>query len=802
MLLGSGGLPDLEDSTRAERRFTAESLSDASHDTSMRDVLTHPRDPFIVTMAGEYSLEKETLMAVLSLHPEALTSPPGIDVSLKSGLPATTQLFLFAFFADDAYRPPPEQISREQSWSYPNRAPVEDAEAILGERFDGTRHEYGRGFIPSVFAPGFFDLVTTQAAMRFDQGYTAIQFGNIRSPRKSGLDFSVWAQAAFLRHLNDLSDARLEELGIEDPDAFDIRRHLERENLTPQRTGHPAVDPVFREYLLFHHRGVKEFFAALKDWAHASYPDRAPPFHLDQPIGDPRLWECAVAETYVSELVDLVSVEDWRTMPAENFGLRSDMNRNVPEKDIRDFVYKLALATGRNDKPVYGWDTFGGRYYDDVSSDDYFPMLLRLQAAEAYAMGCRRRFALRDAPMSWRARDGQLPAVLREFVDFLWAHQRFLRDSHPVNQVAVIWSLPTLLWNTVPQWGIRATDHTSSFHGTVTLLRESQIPYDVVVFGHPELWPDAENLEDLLTYDAVILPEVECITTAQRTALETVLADGGVLVSCGSPPDRTGTYERQPDGFELFGRAETLVLDADPGKQRLEARSQGGSLIATLNQHGVDSATITPDDTVGINNLVGADGRIQYVHLLNYDYDPEADDFRRKTALEIQLADIDDTFGFARYYSPQTIVDLAVTEREGRRMVTVPELVEWGFIAVARTEAHLEDPGSEQEARDRVSEARDRLAAARDGDQEWSVDLTIADVELRSAETALSYESYSLATESANSAIERVETVSSPTPPPTEPVAQPGFGFGASVLGFGVVSYLVHRWLHTTDDSA
>lgn len=782
------------------------------------------------------SLEQAGVVSVVSLHPESLASAEGrdgLDFSLQTGIPATSQLWLSRYFKDeDADALPeqfrPERLWKDESWSYPDGSPLESPDGILAEKFDGTHHEYARGLIPSVFAPGFLDLITTEARGKFEQGYTGVQFGNIRAPRKSGLDFSVWAQATFREHLKALPDERLDELGIQSPGSFDIRDHLEQENLQPATSAHPAEDPVFREYLLHHHMGIKDFLFDLKKWVSETFPDRTPPFYMDQPIGDPRLSEVPVAETYLSEVVDFVSAEDFRTMPAVDLGLGRTHGRTVPEQDIRDYIYKLLLATVRYEKPVYTWDVFGGEYYSDIEQDDELPMLLRLQTAEAYAMDGRRRLTLRDAPLTWKEEDGQVPRKLQHFIDFLWAHQRFLQDVEPDNTVGVVWSVPTLLWNTIPQWHIESNNHTHSFIGIVTLLRESQIPYDVVVFGHPDLWPDAENLDELPGYDAIVLPAVESITQAQRAALEEYLVEDGVVISSGSSPERTGTFERNVDGFDIFEQDNVIVLDSNPGKRRLGDRSQGGTLITTLNETGVEPNIEEPDTSLGINHLIQQDSSRHIIHLLNYDYDPEVDDFSRKHDIEIQLTGVDAKFEFGRYYSPQLITDLTVTRRNGRHEVTIPELVEWGFIALAPTEEHLEDHESEQKARDRISEARVRLQKAREGKSGWSVDLTIADVELQSAEIALAYDAYSLAAEVANSVIERAEPSMTPTKSPepsatpspavspkpipaetsemsertvkTESVAQPGFGFMSALLGLGGLSFLVHRWLNKRND--
>lgn len=702
--------------------------------------------------------ERRRQQTLLRLHADvvAFATPETLAYSSRIDFPATGAIHFP--YNERFHEPLFERLREQESWTYPDGTLVERPQGIVAERFDGSGQLYTHeSVIPSVFGPGFLDIAKARAEREFELGYTAIMFGNVREMRVAGLDFSRWAQASFRDHLGSLSVERLTELGISDPGSFNIRQYLRDYNLTPNSSNHPAEDPVFREYLLNHHRGVKDALGELKTWLEGTYPDRSAPFFIDQPIGDSNLAEASVAETYVSEHVDLVSVEDWRTMPAEDFGFiirhGEVKDRDVPAKDIRDYVYKLMLATAKFNKPVHCWDPFGGSYYSDIDSTTRYPMLTRLQAAEAFAMGARRDLALRDEAFSWREPDGSVPTVLQDFIDFLWAHQRFLSDTEPDNDVAVIWSLPTLLWNTIPQWGLQPTDHTHTFLGTVTLLRESQLPYDVLVFGHSNLWPDGSNLDRLSTYDAVILPAVESVSDAQLATLNEYVSTGGVLLTSGAPPGRNGWYEPRDDVSTLFEQEQAVVLASNPGKQRLDDGATDGPLIKSLEQAEVGTIRVEADDTLGVNRLSQPDASRMILHLLNYDYDPGVDAFTPKRDFEITLTDLDEAYRAARFYSPQRTTDLRLTERDDGITISVPELIGWGFVVFAPSESYYEDEGEPTEAEAAVKDAASTIQEAREEGRDSSIEYAIANEKLRAAHVALDHDADSLARQSAEEAV-------------------------------------------------
>ena len=62
------------------------------------------------------------------------------------------------------------------------------------------------------------------------------------------------------------------------------------------------------------------------------------------------------------------------------------------------------------------------------------------------------------------------------------------------------------------------------------------MPFDVVIFKHPEIHADNLTLEDLKRYRLIILPALECLSDSQIALFTEYLKEGGtigVIGKCG-----------------------------------------------------------------------------------------------------------------------------------------------------------------------------------------------------------------------------------------------------------------------------
>lgn len=763
------------------------------------DFRDFPDDPFIVPVGNRWFSHRSDLIGswvasddlpyvlgyepttlsqkirtVIGLHLDALstnglddfvngrlkTTDPVTDVprfGRQTGIP-TSVGWNFTLNLDDPvsrYGP----IMEEEGWTYPDGTPVEHPRALLSKTYDGDiRPIHRTRGIPSAYAPGVRDLLVRATEQRITQGFTGFFVDGSGSVflKGPGLDFSVWTTTAFQDHLSSLSRDRLTELGIDEPETFDIRSHLEEEDLAPDADTDPRADPIFREYVLHNHLGIKGFFETYREAVNQRFPER-------REQGEIKLWPNQfmgnfeppqAPHIYVSDSFDIMHVEMWPTVQP---GV--------------GFKYKLLRAMGRFSKPVMGKGTLAS--FDLPRIDEFDPsvpyrMLQRFLMAEAYANGAILKPALTapgpvdQALTNWIQADGAVPDELQSFIDFVWAHRRFLQPEEVESDVqcAVVMSLPTRIWRYFPPWGIGGPGESprlDSFVGTVRLLREAQIPYDVIVFGHSRLWGDAEQLDRLKGYDAVVLPGVECLSQAQVTTIAAYLDSAGAVVTSGPPPERDEMFVPDDDVVAVMGRDEVTVLADDPGHQRAITGESEGSLVEALVDHGIEPVTDESDPTLAVNRMTQPAESRTVVHLLNYDYAPKTDAFTPKDDVTLRLRTPEHEVTVARYFSPQRIIDLDFSAESGRIELTVPELVEWGFIVLASSPDALVDAAAESDARESIERGNRLVDEARESDRDWGPDFAVATTKLDSAMTATEYDAYAQAERAASEAIAAIE---------------------------------------------
>lgn len=727
------------------------------------------------------------------------------EISRRTGLPSTSgwnpTIEIDEGEADSRYGP----VLRANAWEYPDGTRVDHPHGLLAETIDGRQHRVAYapgGFgIPSPFAPGTLDLIAKASLTRYRQGFTGFELDGVDVFNLNGLDFSVWATSAFRAHLESLGTTRLRELGVDDPSSFDVREYLEDNELTPGSDTDPREDPLFREFVAHHHRGIKRLFSNVRERIREAFPRRTQEgravFWGNQYTGS--LNNPQQANVYASDHLDVINTE-----------LSPDVF------NASDAAYKYLLAIGRYRKPVMAKGTYtevsGLRDVGRFDPTRRYPMLSRFQVAESYASGAVLKIPLTsrlpaDQTVNhWIQEDGTMEEELRSFVDFLWARGRFFEDVEPDNPVAVVWSLPSRLWRRFPQWNIPPDPWSgpgvNSFIGTTKLLRESQIPYDVLVFGHSQLWDDTDQLGRLMEYGAVVLPNLLSVSDTQLAALRRFLSDGGSLIASGTPPVRGESFEPRDDVDDVFDHENAVVLRDDPGRRYEEAGEPDGSLVAALRDGGIERASTTDDPAVYVNRLIQTDPRRLLVHVVNYDYDAESDSFARKRGLTITLQESDADIEAARYYSPQTVADLEIVREGGSAEVVIPELVEWGFVVFASASDAIDPRVSERSATEAVENARRVVEAARDAGRDGTLDLAVARIRLKEADVALSYSEYGAAKSAATEAVDAANGVEDRSERPGDrargesertDARTPGFGVTMAVAGIG--SAIVYRLL-------
>ena len=201
-----------------------------------------------------------------------------------------------------------------------------------------------------------------------------------------------------------------------------------------------------------------------------------------------------------------------------------------------------------------------------------------------------------------------------------------------------------MMWHDQSLWGIWHEEQTAAFVGFARAMEESQIPYDVLIFGHPEVWDDAEALDSLSRYKTVVLPFVDCIDDAQLEAIKRFAEAGGNLIAAGAVPVRDEDY--------VLREEPTLTqANVPPGKLKIVPLST----LTEYYQNSIRDAHFDPDNrkrivspfenawqvTTNASQDVGINifnrGSRTIVHLVNYAYDAETDQIEPKKNITLKI---------------------------------------------------------------------------------------------------------------------------------------------------------------------
>jgi hypothetical protein len=241
----------------------------------------------------------------------------------------------------------------------------------------------------------------------------------------------------------------------------------------------------------------------------------------------------------------------------------------------------------------------------------------------------------------------------------------------------------------------------AAFAGYARALEEAHIQYDILIFGHPELWDDRQALARLSKYSAVILPYADSISEAQRAALVEYVRGGGKLIVVGDPRREVGI--RTEDYVWRDTPALQPIL-ADPGKGKIvsvplevakryfENVRQGRpdpsnfNRLITLLEDERQFAALSAPPSVGLN--VWKQGQKLLLHLVNYAYDVNTDSMNPvqniKVSIPYEELGLPQLSG-VRLFSPDfdSPQDLSFSRERGTISFSVPQLKVWDIVVIS-----------------------------------------------------------------------------------------------------------------------
>ncbi|MBO3755353.1 MAG: hypothetical protein FGF53_10850, partial [Candidatus Brockarchaeota archaeon] len=301
-------------------------------------------------------------------------------------------------------------------------------------------------------------------------------------------------------------------------------------------TGTPPSFPqdrVLREYAKFLHleliRFISNFAKGIKDYGRNRYGKNIPVYGnqwLGSLYDDNFLRDIALDSILLSPHLDLIQIESFPTFPPRN---------------RLTLLYRFGHAMAQNSKPV--WNQ--GAFYSNLGYKelDYRKVNLTiLGIAEAYANGAIKELDLAGWPgvppiagivvlpnMS-------IPKKVQELLDFLWVNRMLLTGFKPYSKIALVYSIPSFLWNTFPAFSVFPDEQRHELIGLADMLQRLHSPYDIIIFGHPDLMNDTYYLDRLKDYEVVILPRVSDISAMQIEAIDNFVKRGGKVIFTGGIP--------------------------------------------------------------------------------------------------------------------------------------------------------------------------------------------------------------------------------------------------------------------------
>jgi DNA-directed RNA polymerase subunit RPC12/RpoP len=448
--------------------------------------------------------------------------------------------------------------------------------------------------------------------------------------------FEECAKSAFRDYMRErYSTAQLQRMGIQNIDSFDIAQYVLTHNYL-QGAESALNDPVFLEFVKFNYKSNLDIWHSLVTEVQntASNLQHSILIHGNQ-YG---IWGPFDSNPYailLSQYHDVIETEFvgylYQFPPRQRF--------NLP--------YKIALASGHHRKPVW----LRGITYDWRQNKPFFNSnFWKLVVAEGYANG-----AVRAIPPSLDTPIGTFPMPTNTLTELLhyanWAqsHKTFLTNRLSMAQVAVVYSIPTMMFREFPTIGYSDWDPNNRLSGFARALEEAHIPYDIIILGHPDLWDDSYTLSALTNYTVIALPGIDAISDGQVSALKQFVSTGGRLVITGKLGERDENFKVRPSPVlaSLIHSNGCTYLAGNPDGtlyNNVVFQGQADTKDFTLM---IDAVTGTnaylrqvkspAAPTVSFNLFRSVSNDMLFMHLVNYDYRLNNDSFVEATNISVTL---------------------------------------------------------------------------------------------------------------------------------------------------------------------
>lgn len=544
-------------------------------------------------------------------------------------------------------------LAENKKWRYPNGTIAEDP------HFAGDTRSFSGGLVWRLLdEDSSYTIMQTQnpfwltfleewAKKNVDLGVDALFLDSIDGSfpmfwNGGWGDNSTWEGLSFIQYLRSKhNQTEIANLGIKDLDGFCLRDYLRDKyklvgvygsNYTARdfydlALGEHAIfedpsrvmeDPVVKDYVLFQYTGLGNFTETLVDNVKAYSRSRGKDVLI-------------TANHYMAWFPLIIPAPYYDVTYLEN------PTDRLPPYQRSSQIYKIGLAANGFSKPVWmaEW-TLNNDPYGPNNSPANISTLLKTQIAEGFASGCVRLipFGVGSPEEGWpptRLMTGNEREPVAKYAQFLSAHEGLLKGAQSTAKVAVVLSVPTVIWDYFPTLGLYSDAHQSELNGWTRVLEEMHIPYDVLMFGMQPIFDDSANLARLGKYDLVIAPDLPRASDEQIQALTSHLKNGGALLTTPSigEKDEMNSW-RDPSKLEdLWNSTQVSLVDYGLGstyERSAETKSPNMTAFTEMSTHVLrvlplrDRVLTNASADTLISTLVSASGENMTVHLVNYAY--------------------------------------------------------------------------------------------------------------------------------------------------------------------------------------
>lgn len=479
--------------------------------------------------------------------------------------------------------------------------------------------------------------------------------------------------------VSNLGSEHLELLGI-DAASFDIAEYIRDHNYV---NGNPEAqaDPIFRAFVLYQYVSNLQIWQGMLDAIGVEILNNKI-IHGNQ-YGFWSPWDSNPYSVLLSQLHQVVEIE-----------YVSHLN-SLPPSHRESLIAKIGLASGKQEKPVW----IRGIVYDWQEGEAVLlANHLRLITASAYANGAIRTFEYsQGTPNGTVDLPEDASESLLQYYDWIDDIRFVFEGRQSLANVGLVYSIPTMMWRFFPATQHWNSDQVASLSGMANVLEREHIPYDVVVFGHPDVWSDEDLSVQLAQYDVLLLPDIDSLSRDQIEALEDFADRGGHIVYTGE----LGVYDENLESRQasetttLLERASVTRLIGTPDRtyyQQVILQDRLADFERLTIAYAVTGplgdrlfVQTTAPETISVNSSTTSGGLL-CIHLLNQDYVFSEDTLTPSGSFDLSISipeGLRNASVPVHYFSDDGTSQRLTSERAGNTLtVTIPDVKTHGIVCL------------------------------------------------------------------------------------------------------------------------